>query len=188
MAFTRLEFQKHWTSAEDFPTYQSDESKVREDMQYHPNALRDFVNALIDEMEAKGAASSIGATSENGAVLTVQSFLNILSDDVAAVKEDIETLAAGGVPATAQSVEVSFTEESWVRSKLTDPWTMTILPEDHKRMRSAFGSEIYHLVDNEFRNSTWGTATTKVTYNDSNGNITLSSESPYSGKIVFFGL
>ena len=182
MAFEKLEFEKVWTSAEDFPTYESDESQVRADMQYHPDALKDFINALIDGLAAQDAANALGAE-DGGTASTVQSVLNNHADLLAGLAEDLATLAAGGVPTSSQSTSVSFTEESWYEAE-NEPVTLTIPRTDHKRGRSAFGYQIYQNGSS----GTWGAATTRVTYDENTKDITLTAEAPFEGKIVFFGL
>lgn len=89
MAFEPLVFDKVWTDAEDFPTIEHDESKVRADMQYLYDAIKDYINALITVLNsvADGAsgADSIAATPlEGGVAATVQGILEELATTVAA--------------------------------------------------------------------------------------------------------
>ena len=185
MAFQRLSYEKDWTRAEDFPAYQSDETQVRADLQYHPDAVKAFLNGLLQTLEAKGAAGELGATNADGVKATIQSVLNGHGDELKELREDIVELAAGGVPAAAQSSAVEFTKESW--ATVSGTTTLTIPRSDHKRERENFGYNLYQLVDGAYRSGTWGTAATRVVYN-SGGSITLAADEAYSGKIVFFGL
>ena len=54
MSLEKLEFARSWENSADFPTFEENETKVREDLQYHPNAIRDFINGLIDTLLAEG--------------------------------------------------------------------------------------------------------------------------------------
>lgn len=185
MAFTRLTYEKDWTRAEDFPTYESDEVKVREDMQYHPNAVKDFLNALLDALEGKTAAASLGASDDKGAAATLQSVLDAHTTTLAGLRDDVDTLAGGGVPLSAQSVEVKFQRTSWVST--SGGVKLLIAQSDHKRTRETFGYNIYQLADGIYNSGTWGAAATRVTCN-SDGSIMLTTDQAYDGKIVFFGL
>lgn len=61
-----LTFTRDWRNREDFPTYENSEEVVRADMQYHPDALKDFINntilpalnALIEGGYAPGAVDA----------------------------------------------------------------------------------------------------------------------------------
>ena len=186
MALTRLSYEKDWKRAEDFPSYQSDETQVRADMQYHPDAVKEYINnTLLVALEAKSAAAELGAADESGSRTTIQSVLDSHRAGLAELKEDIVELAAGGVPSAAQSTAVSFSAGSWAAAgglvKLTIP------KSDHKRENENFGFNLYQLVDGTYRSGTWGAAATRVVYN-SDGSITLAADEAYSGKIVFFGL
>ena len=185
MAFTRLTYERDWTKAEDFPTYESSEVQVRADMQYHPNAVKEFINTLLTTLEGQTAATSLGASDENGLATTMQSVLDTHAETLAHIQEEMDTMAGGGVPLSVQSVEVKFQKWSWF--SMAGGATLTIAPSEHKRNRSAFGYTIYQLVDNTYRSGTWGAATTRVTYNP-DGSITLATDQSYAGKIVFFGL
>ena len=48
----KLEFSKDWTKAEDFPTYEPDESQVRADLQLLHNEAKAAINALVDKLES----------------------------------------------------------------------------------------------------------------------------------------
>lgn len=65
MALPELAYDKDWTKAEDFPTYEGDEAKVRSDLQYLFNQILTFINevyspAVMDEIaqsQTSGVAS-----------------------------------------------------------------------------------------------------------------------------------
>lgn len=55
MSLKRLLFEKLWTSSEDFPTLEENEERVREDFQYHPDAIKNFLNnVLLPALEKLG--------------------------------------------------------------------------------------------------------------------------------------
>ena len=184
MALTKMTYGKVWTSRTDFPTYQTDEEQVRADLQYHPDAVRDYINnTLLKGLEAKGAAAELGAA-EDGVHTTIQNVLDSHKASITQLKADIETVAAGGVPSVAQSTAVVFGTESW--ATVGGAATLTIPKSDHKRENENFGYNLYQLVGKTYKSGTWGTAATRVAY--SGGSITLTADEAYSGKIVFFGL
>ena len=47
MEIQRLEFTRDWTNAADFPTIETDETKVRSDMQALYNEIRDYLNDVL---------------------------------------------------------------------------------------------------------------------------------------------
>lgn len=186
MAFKKLEFQKDWTREADFPTYQDSEEQVRADLQYHPNAVRDFLNqSLLIALEAKTAAENLGAINGNNTAGTIQGVLDAHFEQLMQLTEDIKTVAAGGVPSVVQSSTVTFAAGSW--SVVSNTATLIIPKSDHRRESGGFGYNLYQMVDGAYKSGTWGTAATRVTYN-SDGSITLTADEAYSGMIVFFGM
>ena len=184
MAFNKLTFGRDWTKETDFPTYQDSEEQVRADLQYHPNALRDFVNGLIDALAAKTASANMGAM-DGETESTVQGVLNSHAKTMAQLAEDIRTVSGGGVPSVVRSAAVTFNAASWVSA--AGGASLTIGAAEHKRENASFGYNLYQLVDGVYRSGTWGTAATRVVYN-ADGSITLTADEAYSGKIVFFGM
>lgn len=184
MAFTKVEFEKDWTRAEDFPAYQDSEAQVREDLQYHPNALRNFINKLIRELEAKNAAGALGAVNADGAADTIQNVLNSHNEELARLAEEISAVVSGGVQAALRNVAVTFEEDSWAVAGETA--ALTIPKSDHARENENFGYNLYQLVDGTYLSGTEGTAATRVSYS-SDGSIVLMTDEPYRGKIVLFG-
>ena len=186
MALSRLSFGRDWTDKNAFPSYLDNEAQVRADMQYHPNAVRDYINGmLLAELEAKGAASQLGAVDSTGKAATIQTILNTIANSLAEMKTDIETIASGGVPAVIQSVAVAFTEDSW--SPAESGVLLVIGQTEHKRTSANFGYNLYAMADRVYVGGAPVTASTQVVYSE-NGSIILMASEAYSGKIVFFGL
>ena len=186
MPFDKPLFERVWTKEEDFPTFVSNEAQVRADMQYHPDALLQFLHQLIGQLEDSSAAGILGAkTGEKSE--TVQMVLDEHNEQINIIIEDLATLAAGGVPSEHRCSSVSFTALSW-SANADGTVSLTVPHESHKRDRSAFGYLIYHKVGDVYKSGTWGAATTRVTYDDESRGITLTADTAYEGKIVFFGL
>lgn len=69
MAFPKLSFTKSWKNAVDFPTVETNETKVRADMQYLFDEIKEALNALIDKLNRRnlesfptgGVVTSLGA-------------------------------------------------------------------------------------------------------------------------------
>ena len=69
MAFPKLSFTKSWKNAVDFPTVETNETKVRADMQYLFDEIKEALNALIDKLNLRnlesfptgGVVTSLGA-------------------------------------------------------------------------------------------------------------------------------
>ena len=60
----KLEFSKDWTDAEDFPTYEPDESQVRADLQLLHDEAKAAINALVDKLESAEFASHLAVSAE----------------------------------------------------------------------------------------------------------------------------
>ena len=60
----KLEFSKDWTEAEDFPTYEPDESQVRADLQLLHNEAKAAINALVEKLESAEFASHLAVSAE----------------------------------------------------------------------------------------------------------------------------
>ena len=60
----KLEFSKDWTKAEDFPTYEPDESQVRADLQLLHDEAKAAINALVDKLESAEFASHLAVSAE----------------------------------------------------------------------------------------------------------------------------
>ena len=60
----KLEFTKNWTSAEDFPTYEPDETQVRADLQLLHDEAKAAINALVEKLESSEFASHLSVAAE----------------------------------------------------------------------------------------------------------------------------
>lgn len=71
--FDRLSFSKDWRNPADFATYEGEETKVREDMQFLYNEIRDFLNNLIGGIETM-AVPGTGDFKADGSVTATGDF------------------------------------------------------------------------------------------------------------------
>jgi len=175
VAFQRLIYQKDWKRPEDFPTYEDSEAQVRADLQFHPDAVRDFLNnVLLPALEGgKGAAELKTA---DGPLQTV----------LDRIKADIQALAAGGVPSVSQCVKVGFARADWA-SDGKGAFALAVPKEVHKRGGAAFGYKLWQNLGDGPDNRTWNVVSTRVVRR-ADGVITLTAPEAYDGEIVFFGV
>lgn len=77
MAFTLFDFTKSWRNFGDFPTFEPDETKVRDDMQSLFDELKTGLNNLIGEIKAKNIpftpTAEVDSTDVQNAIENVQS-------------------------------------------------------------------------------------------------------------------
>ena len=79
----KLEFSKDWTKAEDFPTYEPDESQVRADLQLLHDEAKAAINALVDKLESSEFASHLAVSAEG---LTATDLAAALAEILATAK------------------------------------------------------------------------------------------------------
>ena len=80
----KLEFSKDWTKAEDFPTYEPDESQVRADLQLLHNEAKAAINALVDKLESAEFASHLAVSAEGMTATNLAALAEILATATAA--------------------------------------------------------------------------------------------------------
>lgn len=71
----KLEFSKDWTKAEDFPTYEPDESQVRADLQLLHDEAKAAINALVEKLESSEFASHLAVSTEGMAATNLAAAL-----------------------------------------------------------------------------------------------------------------
>ena len=126
------------------------------------------------------------------------------ADQKFATKEEVQGITLGQIPAgtitadklaepIAHSVilsAVDFTEGIWTAVETDDAasgYTLTISASAHGRQSANFICSVWHLVNGAYRRNTWAAQTTDIHYDTSTGNIVLSSETAYAGKVTFMG-
>lgn len=110
MAFEELAYTKDWKNAADFPTYESDETKVRQDMQFLYDEIKDFINSkLVNVLNTDGAANITTASGKD--IATVLAEMQAL----------IETVAGGTVPEEGAALAWDLDAGSHRITNLADP-------------------------------------------------------------------
>ena len=197
MSFERLKFERLWTVKDEtdqkgFRTYQDSEDQVRADLQYHPDAIKNFLDGLLDVLESAKAAGLIGVDADEEVLArtdgegTVAAVLRDLYNEVARVEGMIDDILTSGTPDALRSAMVGFGENTWVAGQ-DGGYTMTLNVDSHKRRSATFGYQLWAEVDGVMRSNVWLAAGTDVAY-QSDGTIVLTTEEPYAGRIAFFGV
>ena len=81
MGLRLLSFLRDWTNPADFPTVEPDEATVRADLQYHPDAIKDYINETL--IPSHDALTSAKHSHDNKTVLD-----GITADDVAKLAQE----------------------------------------------------------------------------------------------------
>ena len=84
MGLRLLSFLRDWTNPADFPTVEPDEATVRADLQYHPDAIKDYINGTL--IPSHDSLTSAKHSHDNKTVLD-----GITADDVAKWRGTIGT-------------------------------------------------------------------------------------------------
>ena len=185
MPFSRLSYEKSWTSEEDFPTYEGNEEQVRADMQYHPDAVKKFINeTLLKELEEPAGAGKIGDEREGNLAQTLTAIYGTLESHA----QDIVNLAAGDAPESVRSAQVAFTAGGWSQNENTGLYELHILQSQHKRLSGSFGYRLESQIGTAYKGGTWETACTAVDYDEGSQDVVLTAENAYAGSIIFFGV
>lgn len=80
MAVNELSFGKTWESSTDFPTIEPNEAQVRADLQYHPDAIKDYINDTL--------VPAVNSNQTN--VNTLNTTVNTLSNKVSGIQEAVK--------------------------------------------------------------------------------------------------
>lgn len=190
MAFERLKFARLWTVDDEteekgFRTYQDSETRVREDLQYHPDAILAFLNEkLLPALEGKGAAESIGVTMEGTEAATLAGALAHIVAEFKRVDGRVDNMATGMLPGDMLAKKITFAETDWKSGN--GVYSLSILYANHTRVNDTFGYRLWCNTANGPVSDCWAVQGTSVVY--INGTVILTAEEPYSGHIVFTGV
>lgn len=190
MAFERLKFARLWTVDDEteekgFRTHQDSETKVREDLQYHPDAILTFLNErLLPALESKGACESIGVEMEGTNAATLSEALSYIVGEFMRVDGRVDDVAAGMLPGDMLAKKIDFAETAWTPAN--GVYTLSIDYANHTRVNDTFGYRLWCNTANGPVSDCWAVQGTSVVY--INGTVILTAEEPYSGHIVFTGV
>lgn len=193
MPFEKLKFARLWTVIDEtdttgFRTYQDSEEQVREDLQYHPNAIRDFLNdKLLPALESEAAAESIGVTMTGSEAKTLAGALAYIAGQFVNIYKSIESVTKEKLPEGMSAKAITFAETEWVTAE-DGAYRISIPKAQHTREDSTFGYQIWALVGDTYRSDTWYSAGTSVEFQNITGELILKSGTPYSGRITVFGV
>ena len=81
MGLSHLSFLRDWKNPADFPTVEPDEATVRADLQYHPDAIKDYINGTL--IPSHDSLTSAKHSHDNKTVLD-----GITADDVAKLAQE----------------------------------------------------------------------------------------------------
>ena len=84
MGLSHLSFRRDWKNPADFPTVEPDEATVRADLQYHPDAIKEYINKTL--IPSHDALTDAKHSHDNKTVLD-----GITADDVAKWRGTIGT-------------------------------------------------------------------------------------------------
>ena len=191
MAFERLKFARLWTVDDEteekgFRTYQDSETKVREDLQYHPDAILSFLNEkLLPALESEDGAENIGVFMEGSEATTLAEALSYIVGEFMRVDGRIDNVVENKFPDDMTAKELTFEETDWASGG--GLYTITVPKSVHTRSNSRFGYQLWSNGVNGPVSDSWAVNGTSVTWYD-NGNIVLAAEEPYAGRIAFFGV
>ena len=190
MAFERLKFARLWTVDDEteekgFRTYQDSETRVREDLQYHPDAILAFLNEkLLPALESKDACESIGVTMEGTEAATLAGALAHIVEEFKRVDGRVDNMATGMLPGDMLAKKITFAETDWKSGN--GVYSLSILYANHTRVNDTFGYRLWCNTANGPVSDCWAVQGTSVVY--INGTVILTAEEPYSGHIVFTGV
>ena len=109
----KLEFSKDWTKAEDFPTYEPDESQVRADLQLLHNEAKAAINALVDKLESAEFASHLavsaeGMTATNLAAALAEILATAKAAQAGTIVDGTEAKLAAALVQKINSIDVTY--------------------------------------------------------------------------------
>ena len=150
---SNLTYTRTWLSADDFPTIEPDETKVREDLQFHPDAVKDYINdkllpsynnILNEGLHCPGTLSFSGAvTAKYNGEVDVNISLPVGSGGGATATTTIEcTLDSSGESVTFGALPTGYTNPFYlIEDSCNSGQTVQI------KVASAKGTEIMTLAE-----------------------------------------
>ena len=174
----KFSYTRDWTKPADFPTFEDDEQTVREDMQYQPNELKQFINgalvafvndSLIPLVNALVAGtipadSVYTAAIQNGAVTLAK-----LGEDVTAAAlgapskvNGVEPDGSGEIVLTGSNIAMSSTDPTTVAGAISTKQTQTGLLTVESDIADADYLPFYDTSAAEGRRTLWSNIVAKI--------------------------
>ena len=174
----KFSYTRDWTKPADFPTFEDDEQTVREDMQYQPNELKQFINealvafvndSLIPLVNALVAGtipadSVYTAAIQNGAVTMTK-----LGEDVTAAAlgapskvNGVEPDSSGDIVLTGGDIAMSSTDSTTVAGAIGTKQPQTGLLVVENDIADADYLPFYDASASEGRRTLWSNIVAKI--------------------------
>lgn len=174
----KFSYTRDWTKPADFPTFEDDEQTVREDMQYQPNELKQFINealvafvndSLIPLVNALVAGtipadSVYTAAIQNGAVTMTK-----LGEDVTAAAlgapskvNGVEPDSSGDIVLTGGDIAMSSTDPTTVAGAISTKQPQTGLLAVESDIADADYLPFYDTSASEGRRTLWSNIVAKI--------------------------
>lgn len=174
----KFSYTRDWTKPADFPTFEDDEQTVREDMQYQPNELKQFINealvafvndSLIPLVNALVAGtipadSVYTAAIQNGAVTMAK-----LGGDVTAAAlgapskvNGVEPDSSGNIVLTGGDIAMSSTDPTTVAGAISTKQPQTGLLVVENDIADADYLPFYDASASEGRRTLWSNIVSKI--------------------------
>ena len=174
----KFSYTRDWTKPADFPTFEDDEQTVREDMQYQPNELKQFINealvafvndSLIPLVNALVAGtipadSVYTAAIQNGAVTLAK-----LGEDVTAAAlgapakvNGVEPNSSGDIVLTGGDIAMSSTDPTTVAGAIGTKQTQTGLLAAENDIADADYLPFYDTSAADSRRTLWSNIVAKI--------------------------
>ena len=174
----KFSYTRDWTKPADFPTFEDDEQTVREDMQYQPNELKQFINealvafvndSLIPLVNALVAGtipadSVYTAAIQNGAVTLAK-----LGEDVTAAAlgvpskvNGVEPDSSGDIVLTGGDIAMSSTDPTTVAGAIGTKQPQTVLLVVENDIADADYLPFYDTSAADGRRTLWSNIVSKI--------------------------
>ena len=174
----KFSYTRDWTKPADFPTFEDDEQTVREDMQYQPNELKQFINealvafvndSLIPLVNALVAGtipadSVYTAARQNGAVTMAK-----LGEDVTAAAlgapskvNGVEPDSSGDIVLTGGGIAMSSTDPTTVAGAISTKQPQTGLLAVENDIADADYLPFYDTSAADGRRTLWSNIVSKI--------------------------
>lgn len=123
MAISQFDYTKSWRDSEDFPTYESREEKVRDDMQSLFDEIRDALNTVISALISTATGSSGAKEIGVSPIVGLTGYHNV-QDALAGLKAAVDAATTGTIPdgslTTAKLVDSAVTTAKLADGAVTE--------------------------------------------------------------------
>lgn len=133
MSISNFEFSKNWTDSDDFPTKETSESQVREDLQLLHDEMKNFINSevipLVNANESNIAAMG-GGGSINGDQIDDHSITGDKLDDKCITEDKLDDESVSGSALQESIVDTNHIVDGAVTADKLDSTTVNQFVSD----------------------------------------------------------